>query len=204
MLNKFFSKNNLTVYQNDIMQNNSVVITENNSVYIIDPGFDTKELIKLYNSYENKYILLTHSHYDHCGGDFNLLNNWSTQIYLSKNLKKWIPKLDQNLFFKTPPDHNKITFVSDKFKLNNFIFYLSPGHSIDSMCIKYNNIFIITGDHIFANSIGRTDLLTSDPVMMNESLNKMKKIIKNKNYIIIPGHGDIVSSNELLENNPFL
>ena len=67
-----------------------------------------------------------------------------------------------------------------------------------------NDIFIITGDHIFANSIGRTDLLTSDPVMMNESLNKMKKIIKNKNYIIIPGHGDIVSSNELLENNPFL
>ena len=204
MLNKLFSKNNLIVYQNDIMQNNSIVIIENNSVYIIDPGFDTNELIKSYNSYENKYIILTHSHYDHCGGDFNLINSWATKIYLSKNIKKYIAKLDKNLFFKTNPDYNKIVFVSDEFKLNNFIFYHSPGHSIDSMCIKYNDTFIITGDHIFSNSIGRTDLFTSDPKMMNESLIKIKKIIKVKNYVIIPGHGNIISSNELLKNNPFL
>lgn len=203
MMKKYFDSNNLIVYQNEIMQNNSIVIQESQNVYIVDPGFDIVEIFDKYKNFKNKIVILTHCHYDHCG-DFKLINDFATKIYLSKNIKNEINNLDKNLFFSVPPELKKTIFVENNEIFNEFIFYLTPGHSIDSMCIKYKN-YLLTGDHIFANSIGRTDFPTSNPKQMNESLIYIKKIIQsNKKIKIIPGHGEIIDGALLLETNPYI
>jgi glyoxylase-like metal-dependent hydrolase (beta-lactamase superfamily II) len=61
----------------------------------------------------------------------------------------------------------------------------TPGHTQDSICIlAENNLF--TGDTLFVEECGRTDLFGGSPEQMYESLNRLKKL--SGNIKIYPGH----------------
>jgi len=62
----------------------------------------------------------------------------------------------------------------------------TPGHTQDSLCFLYKDL-LFSGDTIFFNGMGRTDLPESQPEKMQESLEKLKKI---KYKILCPGHID--------------
>ncbi|MDP2925352.1 MAG: MBL fold metallo-hydrolase [Nanoarchaeota archaeon] len=116
----------------------------------------THELKKLKVEPEDIHIiLLTHNHYDHIGN-----------LSLFKNAKVY--------------DYHNI----DKLALILFRVIKTPGHTNDSLCYLYKNI-LFSGDTLFHNGIGRTDLLDSNPEKMQESLNKLKKIHYE---ILAPGH----------------
>lgn len=105
-------------------------------------------------------ILLTHRHYDHIG-NLSLFQN--AKIYDFKNLNKEIEKEIQGIkVIKT------------------------PGHTKDSLCLLYKDI-LFSGDTLFHNGIGRTDLEESEPKKMLDSLEKLKKL---KYKILCPGHID--------------
>lgn len=100
-------------------------------------------------------ILLTHSHYDHTG-NLDLFPN--AKVYSEKNINNLALIL--------------ITVIK------------TPGHTMDSLCFLYKDI-LFSGDTLFINGIGRTDFPESNEKLMQESLNKLKKI----NYTILaPGH----------------
>lgn len=102
-------------------------------------------------------ILLTHSHYDHVG---NLDLFQSAKVY----------------------DINNI----EKFKIQEIRVIKTPGHAQDSLCFLYKDI-LFSGDTLFHNGIGRTDLQDSEPKKMQESLGRLKRL----NYkILCPGHVD--------------
>lgn len=102
-------------------------------------------------------ILLTHSHYDHVG---NLDLFQSAKVY----------------------DINNI----EKFKIKDIKVIKTPGHAQDSLCFLYKDI-LFSGDTLFYNGIGRTDLPDSEPKKMQESLGRLKRL----NYkILCPGHID--------------
>jgi len=87
-------------------------------------------------------------------------------------------------------------FLKPGIKIMNF-----PGHTPGSIIIKVeDNLF--TGDILFKESVGRTDLPGGNSRNMNESL----KIIKtfDKKLKIFPGHGPESTMEEELENNYFL
>ncbi len=68
---------------------------------------------------------------------------------------------------------------------NNFQIIKTPGHTSGSVCILYKNI-LFSGDTLFnKEQIGRTDLPTSEPSKLQESL---KKISYLDFKILAPGH----------------
>jgi len=80
----------------------------------------------------------------------------------------------------------------------------TPGHAAGSVCFyNENQGFVITGDVLFKDTIGRTDLPSGD-------FNQLMKSIKTKlftlppNTIVYPGHGPETQIGYEMENNMFI
>ncbi|MGL4950470.1 MAG: MBL fold metallo-hydrolase [Mycoplasma sp.] len=201
-------RDKITVYTNERMDNNTIVIENDDCYFIVDPGFDFLDLKKTLNNDKEINFILTHFHFDHIGHDFKESLECAKHVYASDGLKQIInSRTDSELFginIINNIDYEKFVFVTDLQKEFGFEFILTPGHSVDSMCIKYDDI-LITGDHLFSDSIGRTDFEFSDHKIMIKSLYKIKDVLKeNPNILVIPGHGDFILSSDLLKKNKLL
>jgi len=111
-------------------------------------------------------IILTHNHFDHTG-NYSIFKN--AKIYGSKE------------------DFSSENIINiDKLNLKEFKIIKTPGHTQGSICVLYKKV-LFSGDTLFdRDTIGRTDLRTSDPKKMKSSLEKLKKIKYN---FLCPGHG---------------
>ncbi len=144
-----------------ILKENCYIIEKNNKCIVIDPG-DEFEKIDSNITCKLIAILITHHHFDHVGA----LNHFNNVIY----------------------DYNNLSEKSYNIGKFSFDVIYTPGHTNDSICFyfKEENI-MFTGDFIFKNAIGRTDL-GGDYVDMKKSLNKIKNY--SDNIKIYPGHGE--------------
>ena len=143
------------------LQTNCYILSINNKCLVIDPGDEYEKIKKVINEKEIVGTIVTHHHFDHIGA-LNYFNN----IYDYNSLKEGINKVDEF----------------------TFEVIVTKGHTSDSICIyfKEDNI-MFTGDFIFKNGIGRTDLGGNYLDMIN-SINKISKY--NKDIKIYPGHGE--------------
>jgi len=190
---------------------------ETKECVIVDPGCsNSSEEEKLYayvNEYELfvKYLINTHCHIDHIFG-----NNFVKEEYHPKFL---IPKEDLELLEKAETQgaafglHVKQQPVPDDYlseEKNIFLgnsemkFLYTPGHTPGEFSIYFSKEeFCLTGDVLFKNSIGRTDLWNADYDTLLESIQtKLMKLPDDT--LIYPGHGE--SSKIGIEKmmNPFL
>ena len=183
------------------MNNNTFILINNSNCIIVDPSWNTNEVLNYIN--ENNLnligIILTHLHYDHVGDTYKIVEIYNNiPVYVSCNSKNELKDGDDHLFTKlnyNGKDFN-ISFINEKSKIKNFDsleFILTPGHSESSMCIYFDNS-ILTGDLIFKDGIGRTDFQYSNQDDMKKSLIKINNFIiknkKNNSINILPGHGD--------------
>ncbi|MFP4021792.1 MAG: MBL fold metallo-hydrolase [Halanaerobium sp.] len=175
------------------------ILSENGKALIIDPGAEGE---KLYNYLKNndlelKYIINTHGHFDHIAANEYLKNKTDAEIlaHPKADLKFKNSELNLSQIFNrekilSPASDNKlndgdqINFESLKLE----VLY-TPGHSEDGISIyleSENALF--SGDCIFANGIGRTDLKDSDfEVLKNSIENKLFKLPDE--CIFYAGHG---------------
>ena len=124
-------------------------------------------------------IILTHDHYDHVGALDEVKKFTRCDIVDSKD--------------------------GDNLKIgeNTLEIIKTPGHTEDGICLvdKESGI-IFTGDTLFKNSIGRTDLGGGDH---NEIQKSLKLIMEfPDSYKIYPGHGPDSTIGEERKNNHFL
>lgn len=157
------------------LQTNCYII-KNNNIIIIDPG-DEYEKIKNEISGNISGILITHNHFDHIGALKQFKN---TKIYDYNNLKEQIYNIDD---FK-------------------FEVIYTKGHTDDSISFYFEEEkAMFTGDFVFKQSIGRTDLETGSNEEMKKSIEKLKKYPKD--ITLYPGHGDKTTLEEEIKTNPF-
>ena len=80
----------------------------------------------------------------------------------------------------------------------------TPGHAAGSVCFHSNaGKFVITGDVLFRDTIGRTDLPTGDfDRLMNSIKNRLFTLPEET--VVYPGHGPETSIGEEMRNNPFI
>ncbi|GAB6189061.1 MBL fold metallo-hydrolase [Marinitoga arctica] len=193
-----------------LLEVNTYILTYKNTIIIVDPGIGINKELERFNylNYEYKGILLTHTHYDHIVGLRELKN---FQIMILEEDKKGLSDVSLNLSYMFGENFEINTYINElyegyynygdvKFMIKNF-----PGHTPGSAIYDFGN-FIFTGDFIFFKNIGRTDLPFGDNKKMIDSLKKFDKYIlsKEKNTLILPGHMEICTLNDLKKYNIFL
>ncbi|MFH0817812.1 MAG: MBL fold metallo-hydrolase, partial [Candidatus Micrarchaeota archaeon] len=127
---------------------------------------------------EPSMLVLTHAHYDHTSG---VAGDWKN-VYLHKD-----DFLD-GPFFKIPKQAKPIDF--EKIKWGDFELEVlrTPGHTLGSICLfERKKKILISGDTLFADGIGRTDL-GGDEKMMAKSLALLEKL---EWKTLCPGHGEL-------------
>lgn len=183
---------------------NSYLIYENDHCLLIDCGYFSNEMKNEIHKF--KYfdgVIITHKHFDHIAGLTNLKQEFNDiKIYSYMNNDDFLHdgKLNASYYML----ENIVTFNgkvnnilegNNKIGIFNFNIMYTPGHSSDSLIIIFNDV-IFVGDLIFHYSHGRTDLWTSSPIQMQESLLKIKKLFDMKKYYIYPGHDESFYSND--------
>ena len=137
--------------------NNACVVDPSEPDPIID--FIQKKNINL------KYILNTHHHYDHVGGNNDLKKRYGSKIVGFKDDKDRIPKIDILV------EDNQIWTYED---FESKIFHI-PGHTSGHICFYFEKEKIaFTGDTLFSLGCGR--IFEGTYKQMFESLNKLKKL----------------------------
>lgn len=178
-----------------------IIDKKTNNCIIIDPADKEKYIQDILNK-ENvilKKIILTHAHADHMGAVKDLLEK-------NKKLYIYVHELDKDInnerineqdkvymILKKIPEERIIT-LKDKAKIQQDHITLdiihTPGHTKGSIVLldKENNI-LYSGDTIFHNTYGRTDLYHSDKTKMKQTLDKLFEEFED--IEVYPGHDEI-------------
>ncbi|MES0490600.1 MAG: MBL fold metallo-hydrolase [Leptospirales bacterium] len=193
-----------------------VTDTENKQSVVIDPGGSTDDITGHIQSQGSSLvaILLTHAHFDHIAGltglassnkeksidiymhdgDQYLIDNAATQAArFGMSISPKLPKVTHKV-----TDNEKLTFGSIKIDTLH-----TPGHSPGSVCYYLpSEKTLFSGDTIFQNSIGRTDLWGGDFQQLIDGV-KEKVLTLPEETIIIPGHGPQTTVQHEIKSNPF-
>ena len=155
---------------NCLKDNYSYLIIDETNQYacVIDPS-DSKPIINFVenNNIKLKYILNTHHHYDHIGGNLDLKNKYGSKIIAFKGDKDRIPEIDHFV-------EDNQTWKKDNFEAN---VYHIPGHTSGHIAFHFfKEKKIFTGDTLFSLGCGR--IFEGTYEQMFNSLNKIKKLPK--------------------------
>ena len=142
-------------------------------------------------------ILLTHGHCDHIESAYRIAVETGAQVHIhSADLKK-LGNDSTNLsrYFGLPPVDevtNALTFEDgDVITVGELEFEIlhTPGHTSGSVCIIIDDV-MFSGDTLFKDSMGRTDMPDGDQSVMMDTLAMLYDFDTFTDYKVYPGHGD--------------
>ena len=187
---------------NPYQENTYLIFDDSKEAVVIDPGnYEAyeNELISKFideNKLQLKKIILTHCHIDHCLGNKYLNEKYGAELLIpfdERDLYKNVENIATLFGFANYShlDENEYLKEKDKIEFGNIkldVLFL-PGHSPGHLAFYFkNDNLCFSGDVLFYNSIGRTDLPGGDHDTLINSI-KNKLFLLNPNTIIYPGHG---------------
>jgi len=193
------------------LEANCYLVSDDSECIIIDPGDDADFISETIGSEKltPTAIVLTHGHFDHVLGCLELKLNFDVPILLHEKDKKIYTSANQSAkhwlkknTLRVPPIDQFIK-EGDKIKVGTETLTVieTPGHTPGSICL-FGNKVLFSGDTIFKDSVGRTDLSYSSPSDLAKSLQKLKSLTKLKSVscqlpaVVYPGHGESFTFSE--------
>lgn len=182
------------------LQSNAYILwNEKNEAILFDIGsFEFSEILNFLEkkNLQLKGLFLTHGHIDHIAGVNLLLRVFPTvKVYIGKNEEEYLTNAEYNLSYHIFREIFKVEALDRVvyLKENDEVFGVrvidTPGHTKGGVCyyIKEDGI-LISGDTLFAGSMGRTDFLGGNTETLFKSLKKLCDTLP-KETIVYSGHG---------------
>ncbi len=180
---------------------------------VIDPGGeeDVDLILNLLqkNNLNLKYIINTHGHADHIGGNKALKANTKALLLIHRldafmliDANKNLSILEGKEIYSYPAD--RILEEGDEIILGSLKLSIihTPGHTPGGISLVLNNI-VFTGDTLFAGGVGRSDLPGGSYQDLQRSI-KEKLLTLSDDKIIYPGHGPSSTIGEERRTNPYI
>jgi hydroxyacylglutathione hydrolase len=198
----------IKIFTRGIFQVNSYLVLNEKEAIIIDP-FESKEFLEGIKDYKVSYILLTHGHIDHILAVNELKEKTKAKVAIHKNDLELLNNENENMakefnykLEKIKPDIILEDSQKLKFEDRDIEIIHTPGHTQGSICILIKNV-LFSGDTLFKESIGRTDLPGGDFDQEINSINKRLLTLPDKT-MVFPGHGPRTTIKEEKEGNFFI
>lgn len=186
---------------------------------VVDPGMPdvSHQLTELLEKHNLKpvAVIATHGHLDHTFSIQAIADGYAIPTYIHS---------EDRAFLSHPENLHGADFVATLSGMNfseakevrelrngalidlvglNFKAIHAPGHTRGSLMFEVSNEVLISGDVLFAGSIGRTDLPTGSAKEMEETLRK--KVLPLSDHLrVLPGHGPETTMAHEKNNNPYL
>ncbi|MFW6011796.1 MAG: MBL fold metallo-hydrolase [Desulfosalsimonas sp.] len=181
------------------------------SAAVIDPGDDADRiLMKL--SEDNlalKYIINTHGHFDHVGGNAALKKASGAELLIHKTDAPMLEQLGRTaasfgLPAENSPPPDRTIDEGDEISFGDITLKVlhTPGHSPGGVSLHTDKM-VFVGDTLFAGSIGRTDLPGGDYNTLISNI-KAKLLVMDDNTKVYTGHGPATTIGQERDINPFL
>ena len=177
----------------------------------VDPADQGGKIYKAMtkNGFKIAAVLLTHGHFDHIWGTKELCELSGAKLYaldaekeLLKDARKNVSSqagraytTDADIYLK---DGDELTIADMTFQV-----IATPGHTAGGCCYYFKEAgFLVSGDTLFQDSVGRTDFPTG-------SMGTLVRSIKEKLFVlpdetkVYPGHGDNTTIGYEKKYNPF-
>ena len=186
---------------------------------VIDPGMPdvSFEVMKICQEHDLKPVaaLVTHGHLDHTFSILPVCEGYGIPAYvhtedrvLLKNPERALSAVFaaslEGMVFAEPSDVRELRNGDHLDFLNMKIEAIhAPGHTRGSLMFKINDEVLVSGDVLFAGSIGRTDQPTGSPKDMENTLKK-KILPLSDDLRVLPGHGEETTIGRERRVNPYL
>lgn len=198
-----------------IQANCYLISNSDGECLIIDPGEESDKIRETIQDTHLKPIavLLTHAHFDHIGALDSIRQHYDIPVYIHKEENLWLRNPELNGSAKYPmfppvvcnlADH--LINVEGLLRVGPFEIEVrhTPGHSPGSVSfVFHDDRFVIVGDTLFKQGIGRTDLPGGNTHQLLTAI-EQKLLSLDEDYRIYPGHGPKTTPKAEMDSNPFL
>jgi glyoxylase-like metal-dependent hydrolase (beta-lactamase superfamily II) len=215
------TKSGIKIYQVLARRSNAYLILTSNTAILVDTGkrSSVKQLLRNLSNilHENQtldYLILTHTHFDHCQNAARLQKQFGCKIVVSEHEQQFLSEGNTPLpkgtnfiarfLIKLGKNMGKL-FMFEPFKADIVVtermmipegnskieILLTPGHSAGSLTILVDNEIAIVGDTlfgIFPNSVFPP--FADDVELLHKS---WKSLLKTSCQLFLPGHGKAIS-----------
>ena len=194
------------------LQTNCYILQSDTAAIIIDPGDEPERIFRFVHDINVKptRIIATHTHFDHVLGVDAIRAKLRIPFMIHRDdlamLESMQTRVRQIMGFEVPPPPKVDSYLkdSDALRVGDEMIHVlhTPGHSPGSISLSGDG-YVFTGDALFNQSIGRTDLPGGDLKTLIHSI-KERLFKLDDDRVVYPGHGVETTIGDEKLTNPFV